>query len=160
MKKEHIFSIETTWNGDIGTGTSAYEAYSRDHTISLPGKIQSIEGSSAPEFRGDSNKYNPEELFISAFSSCHMLWYLHLCADAGIIVKEYKDQATGILKMQNNSEGQFSEIALHPIVRITDESKIELALQLHEKAHQYCFISNSCNFSVKIILSNDSVLAY
>ncbi|NOT36706.1 MAG: OsmC family protein [Saprospiraceae bacterium] len=148
MNKEHKFSIDVEWKGDLGTGTSEYTAYSRDHIISSSNKITKVEGSSAPEFRGDPSKYNPEELFISSLSSCHMLWYLHFCADAGIIIKEYIDYATGTMPVDKNGLGQFSSVTLNPKIKITDLSQKELALSLHKKAHEYCFIARSVNFEV------------
>ena len=145
--KEHHFQINIEWKSELGT--LSYTSYSRDHIMSFPEKYSEILCSSAPEFRGDKTKYNPEEMFISALSSCHMLWYLHLCADHGIIVKHYKDSATGIMTMNEDGSGQFSEVSLNPIIQITDESKIDLANSLHQKAHHYCFIARSCNFSIK-----------
>src|SRR5215471_17401732 len=83
--KRHTYSIRLDWTGNQGTGTSAYRAYSRAHEISAQGKT-AITGSSDPMFRGDAARWNPAELFIAALSACHQLWYLHLCADAGIVV--------------------------------------------------------------------------
>lgn len=144
--KEHHFHINIEWKSD--QGTSSYTAYSRNHIMSLPEKYSEILCSSAPEFRGDKSKYNPEEMLISALSTCHMLWYLHLCADQGIIVKHYIDSAKGTMIMNEDGSGQFSEVTLKPIIQITDESKIELAYSLHQKAHHYCFIARSCNFPI------------
>ena len=81
--KRHTYSIRVDWTGNQGTGTSAYRAYSRAHEISAQGKT-AISGSSNPVFRGDGVRWNPAELLIAALSACHQLWYLHLCADAGI----------------------------------------------------------------------------
>jgi hypothetical protein len=83
--KRHTYSIRLDWTGNQGTGTSAYRAYSRAHEISAQGKT-TIAGSSDPMFRGDAARWNPAELLIAALSACHRLWYLHLCADAGIVV--------------------------------------------------------------------------
>ncbi len=148
MGKSHQYKITITWTGNTGTGTSAYHAYKRNHTIKAENKPE-ILGSSDPAFRGDATRYNPEDLLVSTLSSCHMLWFLHLCADAGIIVMEYTDQATGVMDETPNGGGRFTEVCLNPIVTITDESKIEKANTLHEKANQLCFIANSVNFPVK-----------
>lgn len=151
MSKDHQFSIEIEWTGDKGTGTSAYTAYSRDHLIYKSSKINFIEGSSAPEFRGDTNRYNPEELFMSSLASCHMLWYLHFCADHNIIVKEYKDHVTGVMPVNPAGKGQFESVTLHPTIKITDHSQIQQAIELHKKAHEFCFIARSVNFTVSCI---------
>ena len=70
-----------TWTGNTGTGTREYRGYERAHEYLVPGKPV-IPGSSDPNFRGDKTHYNPEELLVMSLSSCHMLWYLHLCAEA------------------------------------------------------------------------------
>ena len=75
--KEHRYKLRMEWVGNDGQGTSSYKAYRRDHVIEAAGK-PSIPGSSDPGFRGDAARYNPEELLVSALSSCHMLAYLHL----------------------------------------------------------------------------------
>ena len=77
-----------------------------------------------------------------------MLWYLHLCADAGIVVTKYEDSATGIIEENASGSGKFSEVTLHPTVTVTQQSMVEKAAVLHEKAHELCFIANSINFVV------------
>src|SRR5258708_279988 len=77
--KEHSYSVQVNWTGNLGMGTSSYRAYSRNHEISAIGKPLLL-GSSDPNFRGDASRYNPEELLVSSLSTCHLLWYLHLCA--------------------------------------------------------------------------------
>ncbi|MDD5260684.1 MAG: OsmC family protein [Methylacidiphilales bacterium] len=147
-EKIHSYAVKTTWTGNLGTGTSGYTAYTRNLEISAEGKPV-IPGSSDPAFRGDSTRYNPEDLLVSSLSSCHMLWYLHLCAVAGIIVTGYEDTATGTLTESKESGGRFTEIVLHPRVTITDAAKADLAKSLHEKAHHLCFVANSVNFPVR-----------
>ena len=78
-----------------------------------------------------------------------MLWYLHLCADASVIVTSYTDQPTGILVQKEDGGGSFSEVTLHPTVTVQNVNMIEKANALHAKANQKCFISNSVNFEVK-----------
>src|SRR5689334_13028885 len=91
----HNYQVTNRWTGNLGGGTSSYRAYSRDHELGGTGKSAPIQGSSDPMFRGDRTRYNPEELLLSALSACHMLWVLHLCADAGIVTTEYIDEAVG-----------------------------------------------------------------
>lgn len=146
--KNHHYKITIQWTGNQGTGTSGYRAYERSHTISAENKTV-IEGSSDPAFRGDRTQYNPEELFLSSLSSCHMLWYLHFCSEAGIIVTDYTDEAIGIMTETASGSGHFTEVTLYPRVTVAEESMIEKAEQLHHKANQYCFIANSVNFPVK-----------
>jgi len=120
----------------------------RSHTISVQGKAV-INASSDPAFRGDSSRYNPEELLVASLSSCHMLWFLHLCSAAGIIVLEYEDNATGTMAESGNGSGFFTNVTLHPAVVVSHQSMIEPANALHRDAHKHCFVANSCNFPVE-----------
>ena len=147
MDKKHQYSLTVKWTGNNGEGTSNYKTYERSHTIMANNKAD-ILCSSEPVFRGDKSKYNPEELFVASISSCHMLWYLHLCADAGIVVVDYVDNPVGILNEASDGSGHFTKVTLHPVVTITDNSKIEKANELHKRANELCFIANSCNFKV------------
>jgi organic hydroperoxide reductase OsmC/OhrA len=143
----HPYHTHIVWTGNLGKGTVSYADYERSHTIEFPGKL-TMEASSDKPFRGDGSKPNPEDLLLASLSSCHMLWYLHLCADAGIIVMEYSDKANGVMEVVSGA-GKFIEVTLYPNVVITDPSRIDDALQLHHRAHQSCFIANSVNFPVK-----------
>jgi organic hydroperoxide reductase OsmC/OhrA len=146
--KNHQYQIEVKWTGNTGQGTANYRAYHRDHEISVAGK-PIIPGSSDPAFRGDPTRYNPEELLVASLSTCHMLWYLHLCAVANIVVTEYQDNAIGMMTETQDGGGRFTEVTLKPIVTVKSGSDLTLAEQLHEKAHHFCFIANSMNFPVR-----------
>ena len=147
MEKKHHYTLTVKWTGNKGEGTSNYRAYERSHIIKSENKAD-ILSSSDPVFRGDKTKYNPEELFVAALSSCHMLSYLHLCADAGIAVTDYIDNPSGIMLELQDGSGHFTEVVLYPCVTITDGSLIDKANELHKKANELCFIANSCNFAV------------
>ena len=88
--KQHNYALKINRTCNIGSGTNSYNSYERIFEFSVEEK-EIINGSSNPSFNGDKTKYNPEELLLASISSCHMLWYLHLCEDDGIIV-------TGVLK--------------------------------------------------------------
>lgn len=148
MKRQHTYNLAIQWTGNTGKGTENYLSYERSHSVLINNK-KNILCSSDPSFRGDETKHNPEELFLASIASCHMLWYLHLCSEAGIVVVDYSDKASGIMHENADGSGQFSEVTLHPLVTITDESKIDLANELHQKANQMCFIANSCNFKIR-----------
>lgn len=72
--RQHHYQITSRWTGNLGSGTSSYRAYSRSYELSGAGKLAAIVGSSDPLFRGDRQRYNPEELMLGALSGCHMLW--------------------------------------------------------------------------------------
>jgi organic hydroperoxide reductase OsmC/OhrA len=147
--KKHNYQITIEWTGNQGTGTSDYKSYNRNHKISSEGKYDKINGSSDPSFLGDKTKYNPEDLFLSSLSSCHMLWYLHLCATNKIVITEYVDNARGVMEIMENGIGKFVEVTLYPTVKIENAAMISKANELHAEATKMCFIANSCNFKVK-----------
>jgi organic hydroperoxide reductase OsmC/OhrA len=147
MNNQHQYTVSVEWTGNLGKGTADYVAYSRDHIIQATRKPL-VPGSSDPSFRGDGSRYNPEEFLIASISACHMLWYLHLCADSGIVITRYNDHAIGTLILAPNEVGYFSEVVLRPNITITDPGKMSLAHSLHAKANKRCFIANSCKFPV------------
>jgi organic hydroperoxide reductase OsmC/OhrA len=155
--KQHYYKTNLQWTGNTGKGTETYRGYERSHIISVEGK-EIIKASSDPSFRGDKTRYNPEEMFVASLSSCHMLWFLHLCSDASVIVLEYSDAALGIMTESDDGNGKFSEVILHPVVKVKEEWMIEKTSALHDKAHRFCFIANSVNFPVRheaVSMSND-----
>lgn len=148
MNRQHHYSLQLQWTGNKGEGTSNYRAYDRSYTVQSKNKIE-LQGSSDPAFRGDASKYNPEEMLVASLSACHMLWYLHLCAEAGIVVEKYTDEAKGTMVEDDIRGGYFSEVILYPQITLKDNSRQEEAAALHHKANKMCFIANSCNFPVR-----------
>lgn len=147
MSTLHEYNLSVEWTGNKGSGTSSYHSYDRSHVISIENKSD-IQGSSDPAFRGDKSKHNPEELFLASISSCHMLWYLHLCSVEGIHVVDYKDNAIGFMQEHDNGNGHFVKVILRPHVIVSHSLMVEKAIELHQKANEFCFIANSCNFPV------------
>jgi organic hydroperoxide reductase OsmC/OhrA len=150
----HSYHVQTTWTGNRGDGTAGYRAYDRDHEITsaTPGEPrtpQPIAGSSDPAFRGDPARWNPEQLLTASLSQCHMLWYLHLCAVAGVVVTEYTDEADGTMLEAPDGGGRFTEVVLRPRVTVSSLDMLEQAVSLHEQASEKCFIANSMNFPVR-----------
>lgn len=147
--RQHHYKVNIEWTGNDGVGTATYAAYSRSYNISADHK-QVIAGSSDSAFRGDNTKFNPEDMLVSSLSSCHMLWYLHLCADESIIVETYLDHAEGTMTETSTNGGHFVEVVLKPVITVKEDSMIEKAIALHEEAHRHCFIANSCNFPIRV----------
>ncbi|TQC49267.1 OsmC family peroxiredoxin [Rhodococcus sp. WS4] len=145
--KTHHYALTLTWTGHRGHGTTAPDAYDRDHTVSAPGKPD-VQGSSDPAFLGDPQRWNPEELLVASLSQCHMLWYLGLAAAAGVVVLDYRDEPTGTMSEHPDGAGEFTEVVLAPVVTVADESMVARAERLHTRAHQKCFIARSVNFPV------------
>jgi organic hydroperoxide reductase OsmC/OhrA len=144
----HRYEIHLDWTGNRGSGTSGYRDYDRRHEVSADGK-PTIAGSSDPAFRGESDRWTPEDLLVASLSQCHLLWFLHLAADSGVVVSEYTDDAHGILKMNPDGSGQFTEVVLRPQVVVASPDMVEPAQQLHDRVHELCFIARSVNFPVR-----------
>lgn len=148
MSKRHTYNTQLIWDGNLGDGTSTYAGYGRQYRIVIQGKPE-LHGSADPMFRGEADTHNPEDLFLAAVSSCHMLTYLALCARNAIRVVDYRDDATGDLVLDAAGGGRFEEIVLHPIVTLADAADADRAMALHEKAHALCFIANSCSVPIR-----------
>jgi organic hydroperoxide reductase OsmC/OhrA len=150
MGRRHSYTVTVTWTGNQGTGTSGYRDYQRSYEISAAGK-PSIAGSSDAAFRGDRSRWNPEELLVASLSACHELWFLHLCADAGVVVEGYVDEAIGVMEESGDGGGRFVEVVLRPRVKTAagcDPDKIQ---SLHHDAHAKCFVARSVNFPVRCL---------
>lgn len=148
MSKTHQYKVDLLWTGNRGTGTSSYHSYERAYTQHVAGKPDLL-GSSDPNFRGDPTRHNPEELLVASLSSCHMLWFLHLCAVNGVSVVDYTDHARGYMEETPDGGGHFTEVILHPTVTVAHNDMLQKVESLHEQAHHKCFIANSVNFPVK-----------
>jgi organic hydroperoxide reductase OsmC/OhrA len=144
---EHKYHVTVQWTGNKGGGTSGYREYGRDHLIRAGAKPE-IPGSSDAAFLGDAARWNPEDLLVASASACHKLWYLHLCADAGVVVLAYVDEAEGTM-LDSPERGRFTEIVLHPRVTIRAGDDAELAASLHHAAHEKCYVANSVNFPIR-----------
>lgn len=146
MAGTHGFEARLRWTGNAGTGTSAYTAYRRTHEIEAPGKPP-IPGSSDPAFRGDADRWNPEEMLVASIAACHMLWFLHLASASGVVVESYEDRATGEMRLNPDGSGEFTSATLRPHVTIS-AGDAGLLGGLHREAHGKCFIARSLNFEV------------
>lgn len=144
---KHLFKAELKWTSNQNLEDATKRFYSRSHQIKIEGKPV-LNVSAAKAFKGDPELYNPEDLLLSSLVSCHMMSYLYVCAQNGIEVLEYSDDAQAILEVSPDGSGRFVEVRLFPKVKIANSDQVELALELHKKANQLCFIANSCNFPV------------
>lgn len=147
MKNTHEYRVAVDWTGNRGSGTSGYRDYGRELLIRAEGKPP-LEGSADPTFHGDRDRWNPEELLLTALAQCHMLSYLHMAVRAGVVVTAYEDAAVGRME-QDGIGGRFVEVVLSPRVTVADPAMVEAALAAHAPAREACFIANSVNFPVK-----------
>jgi organic hydroperoxide reductase OsmC/OhrA len=145
--RDHTYVVTITWTGNRGSGTSGYRSYARAHEVTVAGKPP-IPSSSDPAFQGDRQRYNPEEMLVASLSSCHMLWYLHLCSTEGILVQSYEDIAEGVMTESPDGGGAFTEVVLAPEITLSPGADLDRARALHAEAHRKCFIAKSVNFPV------------
>jgi len=147
MQIDHHYAVSVVWEGNRGTGTSGYRDYGRQNTVRADGR-EVILGSADKPFRGDPDRWNPEQLLLAALSQCHLLSYLHVAVTNGVVVTDYVDDAVGRM-VQEGDGGRFASVTLRPRVTVADPSMIELARSLHPEAARLCFIANSVAFPVE-----------
>lgn len=149
---DHKATID--WNRDGRDFT--YEAYGRDHTWSFAGGVV-VNASAAPAYKGSPDLVDPEEAFVAALSSCHMLTFLALAAKAKLVVDRYTDHAVG--KLEKSDEGRLAvtTVTLNPVIDYDGRKPQpdELA-RLHDKAHHLCFIANSVKTRITVTLPTSS----
>jgi organic hydroperoxide reductase OsmC/OhrA len=145
---EHHYTGSIVWTGVAAGPTKSYQSYSRAWQMDFAGKPPMI-GSADPAFRGNPALHNPEELLLAALASCHMLSFLALCSLKKIEVTSYSDKSEATMKRLADGQTAFVSVKLYPLVTISDASKLDAAIALHEGAHKECFIANSVNFPVE-----------
>jgi organic hydroperoxide reductase OsmC/OhrA len=131
-----------------------YKTYNRTHTLAFEGGIRvpaSAAPANIPPTAAGAPGVDPEQAFVASLSSCHMLWFLHLACRAKFIVDRYVDEASGVL--EKNAEGRMAmtRVTLRPVVSYAGRAPgVEEHTQLHEGAHDKCFIANSVKTEVVI----------
>jgi organic hydroperoxide reductase OsmC/OhrA len=149
------FVTTLVWSGAAHGATSHPERFSRDLDVSF-GTCE-LPMSSAPDYRGDASRANPEQLFVAALSSCQALTFLYLAARKGIHVVGYADDAEGELESVDGRL-RMTQVRLRPrIVTAGDVDAADVVALVH-KAHHGCFIANSVTAAVEIVPAVSSVL--
>lgn len=134
-----------------GGSEFTYETYSRDHTWRFEGG-DPVRASAAPAYQGSPELVDPEQAFVAALASCHMLTFLALAARKRLVVESYEDAAVGYLEKDERGRLAITRIVLRPRVTFGNSSELSAeALQsLHERAHGHCFLANSVLTSVEV----------
>ena len=144
----NTFQIDLNWKR---SKDFTYDHFNRNHTLMFSGQ-QFLNNSAAPEYLGNADMANPEELIASALASCHMLTFLAVASKSGYIVDTYNDQAVATLDKNEEGKLAITVIDLKPVIefsgeKIPDEEQLK---SLHEKAHRNCFIANSIKTKLNI----------
>ena len=148
MNMQFAFSVNANW--ELNSFTERKDK--KTHVVSMVGKPDLIV-SAAKEFKGNPECYNPEDLLLSSLNSCQMMSYFHLCEKHKIEISSYSSTAEGIVEVRGDGSGRFIEVLLFPKVILKNKKQLGLGMELHQKAHELCFIANSCNFDIKICAS-------
>ena len=128
-----------------------YDTYNRAHEVRYKSGAIVVPSSSAPEFRGDADRVDPEEAFVASLSACHMLTFLAICARKRITVESYEDDAVGLLE-KDGGKLWITRVTLKPHVRFADGTEIDAAklADIHHKSHEECFIASSVKTDVTV----------
>ena len=146
---EYRATVEWTGEGDF-----AANRYSRAHVWRFDGGAE-VPASSSPQVvpvpLSNPAGVDPEEALIASASACHMLWFLHLARDAGLVVTRYSDEAVGAMGKDERGRTAFTRIALRPSIEFAGEAPDAEALaRLHHAAHEACFIANTLRCEIVV----------
>ena len=150
----HSATVE--WSRDDQTFTD--NRYSRRHVWRFDGGA-SVPGSASPHSvpvpYSDASGVDPEEAFVAAISSCHMLWFLSIAAKRGYRIDRYVDEAEGVLEKDANGAMSMTRVVLRPRIAWSGDTTptSEAITQMHDEAHHACYIANS----VKTVVSVEGV---
>ncbi len=129
----------------------SYAAYNRGHEWHFENGV-TVLASAAPAYLGTADRIDPEEAFVAAVSSCHMLTFLALCARKRLVVDSYEDDACGVLEKNADGKLAITRVSLRPrIVFQAETPPAQVIQQLHHVSHQECFIASSINTRVEVL---------
>jgi organic hydroperoxide reductase OsmC/OhrA len=143
---EHHATIDWRRTSD----TYTYETYNRAHEWRF--HAVTVPASSAPDFRGEAERVNPEEAFIAALSSCHMLTFLAIAAKNKVSLDSYHDEAVGYLEKNAAGRLAITRVILRPRIQWSAGVSVAESLlqKMHHQAHEGCFIANSVNTNITV----------
>ena len=144
---EHV--VDVSWSR--GGHEFTYQTYSRDHEWRFDGGV-TVPGSANPAYLGtDSGSVDPEEAFVAALSSCHMLTFLAIAAKKRLVVDSYVDHAVGVMAKNEAGRIAITKVTLHPVITFAGETPDEATMErMHHLSHQECFIANSVTTEVVV----------
>ena len=146
---EHLAVVEWRSDGHFRDGS-----YSRVHAIAFDGGAQ-MKGSASPhvvpEPMSDPAGVDPEEMLVASAAACHMLWFLDLARQAGLVVESYEDEAVAEMGRVGPGKVAITKITLRPRIAFAGAAPDAGALdRLHHEAHQRCFIANTLNCPIVV----------
>ena len=145
------YNVLVTWRRNGAAFTD--KRFSREHTWSFDGGIE-VRASASPHVVplpfSIEQAVDPEEAFVAALASCHMLSFLFVAAKQGFVVENYRDEATGVLARNTDGKMAMTEVTLHPkLVFAGKRPSAEQHQAMHDEAHDTCFIASSVKTDVR-----------
>ena len=149
----HRYTADIHWTRQGSTFTD--NRYSRVHEWRFDGGVVLPASSSPLSVRvpfSDPAAVDPEEAFVAALSSCHMLTFLYLAARAGWVVDRYDDAAVGLMEKLPNGREAVTRVTLYPVLLFTGPKSPtnEQVVALHHEAHEECYLANSVRTEIDI----------
>jgi organic hydroperoxide reductase OsmC/OhrA len=144
---EHV--VDVSWSR--GEHEFTYQKYNRDHEWRFDGGV-TVAGSANPAYLGtEAGTVDPEEAFVAALSSCHMLTFLAIAAKKRLVVDSYVDHAVGVMAKNEAGRIAITQVTLHPRIVFAGETPDEATLErMHHLSHEQCFIANSVTTEVLV----------
>ena len=142
---EHRITVE--WQR--ATPDFSFETYSRDHSWTFEGGV-TVQASAAPTYLGSPALVDPEEAFVAALSSCHMLTFLAIAARKRLVVDGYRDSAVGFMEKNENGRLAVTRVVLRPAITFAEAPPAEELARMHEQSHRNCFIANSVKTAISV----------
>jgi organic hydroperoxide reductase OsmC/OhrA len=146
------YTATITWAREGAPFTDS--RYSRAHRWRFDGGVEVAASASpqlVPQPLSSAAAIDPEEAFVAALASCHMLWFLSIAAGRGFVVESYRDEATGLLARNAAGRLAMTEVALHPEVVFAGDARPDSDehAALHHEAHEQCYIARSVTTEVR-----------
>jgi organic hydroperoxide reductase OsmC/OhrA len=141
--------VQTIWQRTSADFT--YASYNRDHEWRFKGGVV-VGASAAPQYKGSPNMPDPEDAFVAALSSCHMLTFLAVAAKRGFVVDRYEDPAVGYLEKNAQGKLAITRVELQPRIVFAGSRQPDgdMLQKMHDEAHHGCFIANSVATEVTV----------
>jgi organic hydroperoxide reductase OsmC/OhrA len=148
MGEANTYHIRIRWTGNRGRGTRKHNTFSNDHQFIADGPSAGADSANSTRSSGQE-RWNQEQVVTASLAQCHMLWYLHLCVRAGVVVTAYIDDASGTVIEGSNEGRHLAEVVLRPHVTVASQEMIVTAVHLHEQASVKCSIVNTVGVPVR-----------
>ncbi|MGB5720533.1 MAG: OsmC family protein [Woeseiaceae bacterium] len=143
----HRATVQWSQSGE----SFAYEYYSRNHIWRIGDN--KIHASAAPEYLGDPDHIDPEQAFVAAVASCHMLTFLAIASRKRLKVESYRDEAIGYMTKNDRGRLAVTRVELRPSITFSPADAVS-ATQLsamHDRSHEECFIANSVTSDIVVL---------